>query len=152
MEQVIQSEQDQKLAFARAILKNPDCFAAALSVVPDTGKALQIANQWPTDPIVIAEKHRIVEDEGPRSLLPTKEQQAADIYKMATDLKVAEEDRLKAHRLYAEVMGHIEKPTVDNSTKIVAQSVMIVKDHGDDTDWEQQTVKQQRALTSHAAN
>jgi hypothetical protein len=152
MEQVIQSEINQKLAFAKAILRNPDCFAAALSVVADTGKALQIANQWPSDPIVVAEKIRIVEEEGPRSLLPTKEEQAADIYKMATDSKLAEEDRLKAHRLYAEVMGHIEKPAVDNSTKIVAQSVMIVKDHGDDKDWEQRTVEQQRTLTAHAAN
>ena len=40
--------------------------------------------------------------------LPTKEERARELWKIASDEKADPKIRLKAHRLYAELMGYIE--------------------------------------------
>jgi uncharacterized protein with NAD-binding domain and iron-sulfur cluster len=149
---LIVTEKEQKTAFAAAILKNPgDPFSAALSVIPNTGLALQAAQKWLDDEFVKSEKIRLVLELGEKSFLPTKEDQLRDVYSMAKDEKLDADIRLKAHRLYAEMQGNIEKPAQGgNTTQILAQNVMIVRDHGTDDDWENNAVNQQRELIGHA--
>lgn len=141
-----------KLCFAANLLRSPDDpMKAAFATTPDTGLALQIARQWIDDPVVKVEQERLLNTSEAKSFLPSKEQQAKDIYAMATNDRLATEDRLKAHRLYAEVMGHIEKPAVGGGINILTQGVMIVKDAGSDADWQEKAAQQQRALTANAS-
>lgn len=139
-----------KRTYAANLLRFPDDpFKAAFSSTPDSSLALQLANKWQDDPIVKAEMEKLLNGNEARTFLPSKEQQARDIYRMATSEKVDTEDRLKAHRLYAEVMGFIEKPVAGATTNILNQGVMIVKDQGSDLDWQKRAAEQQRTLTGH---
>jgi hypothetical protein len=135
--------------FAANLLRYPDDpFKAAFATTPETGIALKIAREWPLDPVVQAEQDRLLTTGDAKSFLPTKEAQAKDIYAIATSGVVEVEDRLKAHRLYAEIMGFIEKPVPGTTNNILNQGVMIVKDQGTDDEWEDTALKQQRALTN----
>lgn len=141
-----------KHAFAAALLRHDgDAFKAAFAACSNSGIALQIARAWINDPIVKAEQERLLSSNDARSFLPTKEQQARDIYTLATDEAREPEDRLKAHRLYAEIMGHIVKEVPSSSINILAQGVMIVRDAGSDDDWQEKASRQQRTLTADAS-
>jgi hypothetical protein len=140
-----------KTRFAEALLRTPDePYNAAFAAIGDSGLALQAANLWARDPFVLSEKIRLCEEHGVKAFLPTKEDQAGALWKMANDKSVEPEDRLKAHRLYAELMGHIEKPSTQ-VTQVVNQGVMIVKDHGSNDDWETRAIAQQKGLILDAA-
>jgi hypothetical protein len=147
-------ERDSKIKFAEEWLKRGDdhAYDAALAVTNgNVGMALQIASNWRNDPVVAEAKIALIEEKGVRYFLPTKEQQASDIYKMATDGKLDDEIRLKAHRLYAEIMGNIEKPSINQGgMQVVNQGVMIVKEYGTDDNWEQRAEQQQRKLIADA--
>lgn len=141
-----------KLKFAASLLRHPqDYDAAAFAVTDDTGLALQIARLWPDDPVVKGEQERLLLGGEGRSFLPTKEVQARRVYDEATSQKNTTDDRLKAHRLYAELMSYIEKPIATNVNILNQQNVMVVKDHGSDEDWEKGLQKQQRTLTGNAS-
>lgn len=146
--------EDQKRAFAAELLRNDgDGFKAAFALFgEDTGKALQLGRIWLTDPVVIAEQDKLLRSSDAKTFLPSKEQQARDVYKMATDATQPIDDRLKAHRLYAEIMGHIEKPNVQAGTNILNQGVMIVRDAGSNDDWEAKAIAHQRSLTNVTVN
>jgi len=140
-----------KVIFAKLLLQMNDPAKAAFATTPDTSLALQIAYHWPKDSVVVAEQQKLVQS-GPsaRELLPSKETQARDIYNIATSDRVSAEDRLKAHRLYAEVMGHIERPT-DKPTGVLVQNVMVVPVASNMDDWQKLAMKQQDKLIEHAA-
>lgn len=141
-----------KLAFAAELLRNNEDGIKAAFVVfsDDAGKALQLGRAWINDPVVIAEKQRLLNTTDAKTFLPSKEQQARDVYSMATDATKEIDDRLKAHRLYAEIMGHIEKPT-SGGVNILAQGVMVVRDAGTDEEWAEKASRQQRTLTGDAS-
>lgn len=143
-----------KKEFAAQLLRNDgDGFKAAFAVCgSDTGLALQIGREWPKDTAVLAEQARLLTTSDAKTFLPSKEQQARDVYAMATDQLKAIEDRLKAHRLYAEIMGHIEKPSAGAGINILTQGVMVVRDAGSDADWQAKALTQQRKLTDNAVN
>lgn len=137
--------------FAENLLRHPDDpFKAAFLTTPDTGLALQIGRDWPNDPIVKAAQQRLISSTEGKRFLPTKEEQAREVYKLATSDRVSGDERLKAHRLYAELMGFIEKPVSGNTTNILNQGVMIVREAASDEDWEAKAIEQQRVLTAHA--
>lgn len=138
----------QKKEFAAAWLRcNEDAHKAAFIIVPnDPGMALQIALAWPKDPVVLAEKELLLGANDAKTFLPSKEKQARDVYDMACSTLIPVEDRLKAHRLYAELMGHIEKAAPTTAVNILSQGVMIVKDNGTDDQWERKAMAQQRTL------
>jgi hypothetical protein len=135
---------------ANLLRTNDDPFKAGFATTPNTGIALQMARDWPNDPVVLAAKAKLLLSEGAKTYLPTKEVQAKDIYAIATDSKYAVDDRLKAHRLYAEVMSYIEKPNAGATTNILNQGVLIVKDQGSDEEWQAKANKQQQTLIGNA--
>ena len=112
------TEHDQKQLFAKLLLKLREPFKAALELFPDdTGTALQVAHDWPKDPVVIAIKNGVYDAVDEMDLLPTKAELARGIWdKMQGDLYP--DDYVKLGRLYADVRGFIEKPgtniNVDN--------------------------------------
>jgi hypothetical protein len=140
-----------KYDYAANLLRYNDPFKAAFATTPDAGLALQIGRDWPRDPVVTTEMEKLLAGGDAKNFLPTKEAQAKNIYALAENEKVGVEDRLKAHRLYAEVMGFIEKPNAGNTTNILNQGVMIVKDHGSDEQWQENARAQQRKLTANAS-
>lgn len=148
----METTEELKRQFAAQLLHNDgDPFKAAFAICGDnTGLALQIGRAWANDSFVLAEQKRLLGTNDAKSFLPAKEHQARDIYKLATDETKEPEDRLKAHRLYAEIMGHIEKPVAGAGINVLNQGVMIVKDAGTDDEWQKRVVAQQRALVSNA--
>jgi hypothetical protein len=140
-----------KLQFAAQLLKHEnDAHKAAFATVDDPGLALQLARMF-DDPVVVAERQRLLGSSDAKSFLPNKSKQLVDIYALATDKMQTAEDRIKAHRLYAEISGFIEKPQSGAGINVLNQGVMIVRDHGDDSDWEEKTIQQQRTLTGHGS-
>lgn len=155
-ELTIQNEGELKLKFAAALLRYPsDAFKAGLEVFgTDTGRALYVASHWINDPIVNAEKQRILEDDGEMFGLPTK----ADVARKAWDLANAErpmedKDRLELLKFYASLRGFVEKPkesTGEGNTNVIAQNVMIVRDHGSNDEWADKVRRQQEKLLQDA--
>lgn len=144
---------EDKKAFAKAWLQLDNPFQAALSLFPDSaGIALQLAHLWINDPEVKIEKERLLNDGGAeaKTVLPSKEKQALAVWALANDEKRPTEERLKAHRLYAELRSFIEKPAAAGGTNILNQGVMIIKDHGSDEEWERRASEQQQQLISPA--
>jgi hypothetical protein len=147
-----QERDSLKRDFAANLLRYRDDPAkAAFATTPDVGLALQIARDWPKDGFVQTQMDKLLSSIDATNFLPTKESQARDIYAIAVDAKNPIEDRLKAHRLYAEVRGFIEKPSQSGGgINILTQGVMIVKDQGTDQEWAAKAKEQQRTLIGHA--
>jgi hypothetical protein len=149
------TELELKHEFAAALLKTPeDPFKAAFSVIPDVGQACEVATKWPNDSEVRAQQLRLIEQHGEMEFLPSKEQQCKDIYYgIAENKNIDVETRLKAHRLYAEMRSHIDKPMpAQAGMQVINQGIMVVRDHGTDDEWENKAVNQQRKLIEHAAS
>lgn len=147
-------ETELKKAFALAWLKEPsaDPFKAATSIVGsgDPGRLLVMSNNWVVDPIVLDEKAALLAKHGPRFFIPSKEELAREVYELAKASRVTE-DRLKAYRLFGDIMGYIEKPTTNIQTNVaVVNRVMVVNEQGSDADWEKKLMQQQDKL-AHAA-
>jgi hypothetical protein len=144
-------DREQKTKFAEAWLRDPDHpIDAARIVFNDLGIALQVGSTWVNDPFVLAEKARLFIELGPKNFLARKEDQAREIYKICLNDKLSTDDRLKAHRLYAEIMGHIEKPQTNIQNNLVTGNVLYVPAFQSQEEWERKAIEQQRSLTSDA--
>lgn len=146
------NEHALKERFVREWLLCNDPFKAALVVIPnDNGKALRMSCEWPQDEYVLELRSEIIAEEGAEAFLPSKDELAQTIY-LETQAARVFEDKLKGYRLYAEIRGFIEKPSTTVNTNIVNdnRSVMIVKDHGSDADWERKLAQNQKALEAGA--
>jgi len=141
-----------KEKFARLLLKEPsDPFAVALKVFPDdTKRALWVANNWPTDPEVLGLQEKATEDEGELAFLPTKGRLAREVWDMMHDKYTDAATFAKLGKLYAEIMGLIEKPQVAVTTNVqnVTNKVMIVRENGSDAEWERKLLEQQTRLAN----
>lgn len=143
----METEDERKTAFAIQLLKNPDNpFKAALAIEANTGEALKMAHFWVNDEFVLEEKARILGECGAKSFLPTKDEYAKAVYSLAETASFVD-DKLKAFRLYGDIMGFIEKPGVSINNNVVSNRVMVVNSNGSNDEWEQKLLKQQQALT-----
>jgi hypothetical protein len=153
MTDIVMTMDEQKRAFACALLKRPDKpFEAALSVIPDTGVALQAATLWVNDPFVKSVQIELLEQFGPDKFVPTDIDQLNEIWKIATGEGINVEIKLKAHELYAKIkQGHFRKPDViGNQTNVLNQGVMQVVNNGTDEEWEKGCIEQQARLVQDA--
>lgn len=142
-----------KTQFACAWLRNPrNPYAAAMVVFPvDCGRAMLVSREWIFDAEVLAIKEAELAEHGPEGFLPDEFEQARDLYDLAMSDRIDPKDRLGFHKLYAELRGHIKKEAatvVNNLTD--NRSVMIVKDHGTNEEWEAKLQRQQAALVNDA--
>jgi len=143
---------DQKRAFAAAWLRKPDKpFEAASSVISDTGLALQAATTWVNDHFVKQCQIELIEQFGVEKFIPNDVDQLNDIWTIASNTKVDNEVRLKAHELYAKIrQGYFHKPlAIGSQTNILNQGVMVVNNHGTDEEWEQSCIAQQQELIAN---
>lgn len=146
-------EIELKRAFALAWVEFPnDPFKAGLAVFgTDAGTALRVSREWVIDKAVIEMRDSFITELGEDHFLPTKGQAA----RKALDIlegSLFSDDKLKALKLFCDIMGYIEKPAmIDNSIKTVTNKVMIVTDHGEVENWEMKLVQQQRQLVNEAS-
>jgi hypothetical protein len=146
------NDEIEKEAFAREWLRLNDPFKAAIAIVgADAGRALQISNDWIKDADVLKFKAKLIAESGEAAFIPSKEAFALKVFEVAESARHTE-DRLKAYRLFGEIMGYIEKPTTNiNNNVVTANKVMIVREQVSDDVWEAKLLKQQRELT-HVAS
>lgn len=122
------NEKELKTAFAMALVRSPgDSYKAAFAVITDDPSfAMIAASRWPLDEFVIAEMERLKES-GTTAIVGDKSEQAFKLQKIADNEEYPLEERLKAHELLAKIMGHIERPTVNNGIINNSNKVMIVR-------------------------
>jgi len=144
----METENERKTAFAIELLKSPDNpLKAALVIEPNTGEALRMVHFWSNDNFVLSEKARLLKECGAKSFLPTKEEFAKSVYKLAQTAGEELKDRLTAFRLYGDIMGFIEKPGINVNTNVITNRVMVVNSNGSNDEWEQRLLQQQKKLT-----
>lgn len=139
-----------KKLFAAALVREPgNPFKAAMSVFPDdVGSALLYAPQWNIDSEVIAEMNKIEEESELIDIIPTKKEAALLAWTLANNDWLKGKERVDALRLFSEIAGHMPDKTVNKNIKNdnAVNRVMIVKDHGEDDEWELKLATQQKGL------
>ena len=141
-----------KEQFAQFLVQGFTAFTAAMRIWPqDAGLAAQAAHSWPDDPYVKACIEN-AQDAAEKAKKPaTKDVQVKRIEAKLSSM--ANDDYLKAERLIAEMLGHIEKaapPSVTvNQSQNVGERVLVVTDHGSDEQWEAKMAAQQARLIEH---
>lgn len=144
------NDDELKKKFADELLKNPgDPFPIALALFPDnTNRALRVATEWPQDIVVLEYIANVKKEKREEDYLPTKADLCRKIWDKLDKPFVYSEDFVKLAKLYADIMGYIEKPQtnikVDNTT--VNNKVMVVKTCESDNEWEQRALRQQEKL------
>lgn len=126
---------EAKDAFAAASLRFPnEPLKAALAVFPhNMTAALFIMQEWPHDAYIVARKKVLLETDGPEAYLPSKYELAHDVYHVASTTTDAE-TRIKAYKLFADIQGHISKPsTAVQINTHVKQKVLVVHKYDDKT-------------------
>lgn len=116
---------EMKTKFAEASLRYPtQPFKAATTVFPQhIQAALFVSQEWLHDEFVLAEKDRLLSENGPDHYLPSKYELAHEVFALATGTAIAE-DKIKAFKLYAEIQGMISKAPVNNN--VVDNSVRVL--------------------------
>lgn len=149
-----------KRKFAALLRERPDNdsgrFEAACILFPDqedTQLCLRIIQEWPRDPIVMTALAELAKAEKADEL-PSREQQARDIYKLAADNTKGVDDRLKAHKLYADLMGFVQKPGAAAANVFIDnRRVMLMPAPANSVDdWEKQATSHQSGLVIDAAS
>lgn len=141
---------EEKRSYAALLIKEREPFKAALLLFPEaTNRALWVSNNWPNDPEVVAEKERLLKEGAANAHLLSKTDLARDIHERMQVVTKAD-DYVKLAKLYAEVLGYIEKPqasvTVTNNVpRVVEMPVFPTQD-----DWEAAAAKQQRESLANA--
>lgn len=148
------SEEDLKVRFAGYLHERPDNdlerMNAARLLFPlqsQVGLALDVAQNWPNDPVVIAELDRLG-NSGADANLPSKADVARRYMKIADDKAQTIDQRLKALDKYAELMGMKPAPgaggfggvSIDNRRVFVLPAAQAIDE------WEGETVEQQAKL------
>lgn len=155
-----QESLELKQAYARALMRIQGTnryYEAAVMVVgggaANIGKSLWIASNWPSDPEVIRETQKLLRSVDLKEDLPSKEQAAMLAWEMANDAAADVKDRKATLELYCNIRGFIEKPGTNVTVPInIASNVMVVKDHGEDDEWERALAEQQDMLTNASAS
>jgi hypothetical protein len=153
------ADPERKRKFAALARQRPanrsGYFEAACLVFPDAvddALALRATDEWPRDRIVIEEMARLAKAESAEEL-PTAEQQARDVYRLASDETKGIDDRLKAHKLYAEMRGHIKRPgDAGANVYIDNRRVMLMPPAANSVDdWESLATGHQAKLVNDAS-
>lgn len=98
--------------FAEMWLRKGDPWLAAQAVLgtQNIGYTSQCASQWPFDDYVKAKRQELLDEHGEEYFLPTKADLARKVWNEAINERVTPQDRNRNARLYAEIMGFVEKP------------------------------------------
>lgn len=138
-----------KKLFAAAWLRQPENpFAAAREVEPDhPGRQVYISREWLEDPVVLAERDRLVALLGPIARVPTKEDLALEIYRRKCK---NDSEQLAYYKFFAELMGYTDPKTAGgiNINNMVGVRVMPVPVAASDEEWERVAMRHSQQLLS----
>lgn len=154
------NDPDRKKRYAELARVRPDTdngrFEAACLTFPEPefdNLARMAAAEYRFDRVVIEETARLAVEE-PEAGLPSKAQQARDIYNLASGAK-SDDDKLKAHKLYAELMGYVQKPGITANVQVNNTRVFVMPKEPETPEeiavWEMETAAQQAKLVSNAS-
>jgi hypothetical protein len=156
------TDPERKRQFARLVHERPRTIEAAheaaMRVFPLPGDeilATKARTDWLNDPIVLEELDRLSKSQD-YGELPSRAQQARDIYNLAQDHTKPIDDRIKAHKLYAEIMGFVQKPgnagQGGGNTYIDNRRVILLPQEPASIDeWEAEAKAHQAKLVSNAS-
>ena len=146
------NELELKQAFAKMILRDVDPFEAALKLFPEnTNRALRVAHEWPKCKEVLEIQNDFsVEGERIHSKEELRAEQINILRKIAKDDLCEPEERIKAAKVIGELAGLIEKPQTNINANVqnISNKVMVVKENGNDAEWEEKLLQQQKVLTN----
>lgn len=141
-----------KKQFAAALYTQPlNPFQAALDVFgEDIGSACKYAVEWLHDAEVLEEIESLKNAGDESDMMPDKLKAASLAWELANCTWLKGTDRVNALRLFAEIAGHMPDKTINKNIKQEnpVNRVMLVKDHGDNSEWEQQLLNQQARLVN----
>lgn len=149
-----EDERELKLAYARALAKNPERAASiGYDIFPgqdNYGRAMQ-AQVWQHDPVVRQEIERLQSSGAAEALNPDKDAFAAEVLRMARAAG-KDNDAIAAMKLHAEVMGYLPKGgvnvNVDNRTQTI--KVLRVPAYGSSDSFRTRLKEQQTKLIANA--
>ena len=151
MSAALADSDDLKQAYAlQLLLCHGDAMQAARAICTDLSYSLFIAERWPTDLAVMRYKQELIAEHGEAFFLPSK-YDVAHMLMQSAERSITQDGRLKALKLYAELMDMLQKPgvVIDNSTN-TTNKVMVVERYGNNEEWEQAAIEQQRKLITNA--
>jgi len=142
----------KKRAFAIALMADPgNAFNIAFKLFPrdeDTSLAIEAANTWKLDPVVLDQQAAAIKDPAAAGILADKHQTAAEILERARKCDDPEV-YAKIMRLYADVMGHIDKAGTGASVAVNVTTKVLMMPHPlSKNEWSEKAVIQQRDLTT----
>lgn len=150
---MVEQEQLHKEMFAAALLRTPhDPFGAACLVFGmDSARALEASIKWIHDSFVLQRQAELLQEFGEATFMPSKLTLARRVYELAEDRNTDKKERIAAYKLYADIMGMIERQAlIGHQTNVTQNRVMVVRDFGTDDQWESAALKQQTKLIEHA--
>lgn len=142
---------DHKREFALRYLEyRRDANKAAARLFPyDLAARCSAALDLPFDPLVNDTIDELLAKFGYEHFLPGKHELASKILDVAEAAREPDE-KTKALKLYADVMGFVEKPgtVVNNNLTQNVNRVMVLRDNGSADEWERRLIEQQKGLAS----
>jgi len=123
-----QSDENLKKQFGIELAKANNPFEAGCKVFgEETSKALWVASNWSSDPVVVASRDAYLKTLELSTPALDREQLAAKVLALAEGEKVNIDgieratikatDRIAAYKLYSEILGYTGKVEIDASTK-----------------------------------
>ena len=138
-------ELELKKEFARHVAGGMPRFTAAMQLWPqDAAFAYWAHERWANDPYVDGEIKKYETEAEDKTKAPTKKALAMEILDRVRNTLTGD-NYLKGMRLVADMLGYVERPAQNNGQS-VTNTVMIVKDLGDEGAWQLKAREQQRRL------
>lgn len=146
------SDQELKIKFAAQFAKSKvkdlsEAFRITSDLFPEPeqrGYALWAAKHWMLDPEVA--EFLPSDDDELHSKESIKEKLTTAMLEILENRFCEPEDKIKASKELRELYGLTTKPEFNNTITMTTNKVMVVKDFGDDAQWEQRSIKQQNGL------
>lgn len=151
-----QAELELKREFAERLLHRPqEPWRVALEMFRhDPGKGVTAGEVWPRDPIVLNHCAELLQARGPKAFVASKEDAARLAYSIAENAEEGSNTRLAATRLFAEIMGYIQRGGTNvqvNTTNVSKSGVLVVREQpGTPEEREQRSIERQRRLVAQA--
>lgn len=144
----------KKRAFAAALMLDPmHRDRAAMAVETRSTHVSYILSQWQFDNEVNAFMEAMYAEKGAKSKIPTKDEFAASLIIEANECR-DKETKLDFLKLFASVMGYVEKPaavsvTTNNTLNNVKNNVIILPAPAEGITLEAELMEYQRKLTAN---
>lgn len=132
-----------KLMYAKALLYNKDAYEAALEVVEGKVDHAKKLATFRFDREVVKILNELREEKARE--IPTKEEMLSRLSEISMNPGTRQSDKINAIKTMAEIQGYIIKIPKEEK-KSTSNRVMLVKDMGDEQDWENKCKNQQRNL------